>query len=135
MLDQRLYDEMVAEGYDDLTPAQFAVFRNLSIDGARPSALADDMQITKQSVNDPLGHVERRGYLVREADPADNRSRLIRLTARGRELEAAVFAAAARAEQQAAELIGADRMRELRQTLFDLVALLDADQKRQRVAP
>lgn len=111
------------------------MFRNPSIDGARPSALADDMQITKQSVNDLLGHVERRGYLVREADPADNRSPLIRLTTRGRELEAAVFAAAARAEQEAAELIGADRMRELRQTLFDLVALLDEDQKRQRVAP
>jgi DNA-binding MarR family transcriptional regulator len=93
----------------------------------RPSELADEMQITKQSVNDLLGHLEQRGYLVREPDPVDSRSRRIRLTDLGRELEDAVWSAAASAERTAATLIGEDRVQELRRTLADLVAVLGLD--------
>ena len=45
--------------------------------------LADQVGITKQSVNDLLGHLEGHGYLVRVPDPADGRARVIRLTAKG----------------------------------------------------
>jgi DNA-binding MarR family transcriptional regulator len=114
----------VAAGYDDLNPAHAAVFRNPSVEGMRPGELADEMQITKQSVNELLGHLERRGYLVREPDPVDSRSRRIRLTDRGHELETVVERAAAGAEAKAAELIGADRVDELRSTLAELVTLL-----------
>lgn len=121
---RRIHDEVVAAGFDDLNPAHVAVFRSRTLDGMRPGELADDMQITKQSVNEILGHLERRGYVVREPDPIDNRGRRIRLTERGREVEAAAWAAAEQAEQRAAELIGEERMRELRRSLSDLVALL-----------
>jgi DNA-binding MarR family transcriptional regulator len=130
---REIHDRAIAAGYDDLSPAQANVFRNPSIDGMRPRDLADGMEITKQSVNELLGHLERLGYLTREPDPDDSRSRRIRLTARGQALEDVVRDAAADAERAAASLIGADRMRELRQTLVDLVDLLD--QKVQRVAP
>jgi DNA-binding MarR family transcriptional regulator len=116
--------DVVAAGYDDLNPGHVALFRYPTLEGRRPSDLADDMQITKQSVNELLGHLERGGYLVREPDPADNRSRRVRLTDRGRELEATVWAAAARAERTAAAVLGKDRMQELRLALSDLVQLL-----------
>ena len=119
-----IHAAVVAAGYDDLNPAHVAVFRNPSVEGRRPRELADEMQITKQSVNELLGHLERRGYLGREPDPTDSRSRRIRLTDEGRKLEAVVGQAAAAAERKAADLIGDDRMDQLRSTLADLVTLL-----------
>jgi DNA-binding MarR family transcriptional regulator len=120
-----IHAAVVAAGYDDLNPAHVAVFRNPSVEGMRPSELADEMQITKQSVNQLLGHLERRGYLGREPDPADSRGRRIRLTDQGHKLEAVVTQAAADAERKAADLIGDDRIADLRHTLADLVARLD----------
>jgi DNA-binding MarR family transcriptional regulator len=119
-----IHAAVVAAGYDDLNPAHVGVFRNPSVDGMRPRELADEMQITKQSVNELLGHLERRGYLVRDLDPADSRSRRIRLTEQGRKLEGVVSQAAADAERKAADLIGDDRMATLRTTLAELATLL-----------
>jgi len=121
---REIHADVLAAGYDDLNPAHVAVFRNPSPDGMRPSELADEMQITKQSVNGLLGHLERQGYLVREPDPADSRSRRIHLTDLGRDVERVTWKAAARAERRAAELLGEDRLEDLRQTLADLVALI-----------
>lgn len=121
---QQIHAAVVAAGYEDLNPAHVLLFRNPSLDGMRPGDLAEQMQITKQSVNELLGHLERRGYLVRERDPTDSRGRRIRLTARGLEVENLVWRAAEQAERDAAALIGEDRMQELRRTLDDLVARL-----------
>ena len=60
---------MAEAGYDDLTPAQVGVFRYPGPDGYRPSEIATNLEVTKQSVNDLLGEVERKGYVTREADP------------------------------------------------------------------
>lgn len=115
---------VVAAGFDDLNAAHVALFRYPTLDGRRPSDLAEEMQITRQSVNELLGHLERHGYLVRDTDPSDNRSRRIRLTERGRAVEDATFVAAARAERDAAKLVGDDRIEELRRTLTDLISAL-----------
>jgi len=42
--------------------------------------LADQLQITKQSVNDLLRHLEQHGYITRQHDPTDGRARIVRLT-------------------------------------------------------
>jgi DNA-binding MarR family transcriptional regulator len=44
----------------------------------------------------------RAGYLIREPDPRNSRRRRIRLTAKGRQLEAVMWAAARQAEENAA---------------------------------
>ncbi|HUP72452.1 MAG TPA: MarR family transcriptional regulator [Acidimicrobiales bacterium] len=121
---REIHAEVVAAGFHDLNPAHVAIFRNPTPDGMRPSELADEMQITKQSVNELLGHLERQGYLVRDPDPSDSRSRRIRLTDLGRRVEDVTWRAAGRAERTAAQLLGEDRVQELRRTLADLVALL-----------
>ncbi len=121
---RQIHAQVLAAGYDDLNPAHVALFRYPTPDGMRPSALAEEMQITKQSVNDLLGHLERQGYLVREPDPTDNRSRRIRLTDRGHEVEELVWRAAESAEGTVGELLGEDRFQELHRALVDLVALL-----------
>lgn len=121
---QRIYAEVTAAGFTDVKPAHVAVFRNPSPDGQSPHELAGQLNITKQSVNELLGHLEQHGYLIREPDPRDSRRRRIRLTAKGRQLEAIMWAAARRAEENAADLVGKERLAEFRRTLTDLVALL-----------
>jgi DNA-binding MarR family transcriptional regulator len=121
---QQIQIQVVAAGFDDLNPAHIGVFRNPGIEGRRPGELAAEMQITKQSVNELLGHLERRGYLTREVDPADSRSRLIRMTERGRALSAVIIRAAEQAEVTAGGLIGEDRMAEVVGALTELVEQL-----------
>ena len=95
----QVYAHVVAAGYEDLSRAQIAIFRYPTPDGLRPSQLADQLQITKQSVNDLLGEMEERGYLLRAPDPSDGRARVIRRTAKGRQLEAIVYDDAQSAER------------------------------------
>jgi DNA-binding MarR family transcriptional regulator len=121
--------QVVAAGFTDLKPAHVTVFRYPTLEGMRPSELADEMQITKQSVNELLGHLEARGYLVRERDPADSRSRRIRLTDRGHQLDQLVAVMAANADQSAAELLGQERFQEFRRSLADLVARITTSEE------
>jgi DNA-binding MarR family transcriptional regulator len=121
---REIYADVLAAGFDDLNPAHVSVFRYPTLEGTRPSDLADEMQITKQSVNELLGHLERRGYLVREPDASDSRSKRIRLTERGERVEAITWDAAARSERSVAELIGERRLQELRRSLGDIAAQL-----------
>ena len=128
---RRIAAGVVDAGYDDLSLAHIGVFRSGTIEGRRPIELAEDMQVTKQSVNELLGHLERCGYLVREPDPSDSRARVIRLTARGRQLERTVAANAKAAEDEIAELLGRRRFGELRDALRDLLELVGRPQESQ----
>ncbi len=116
------YAQVAEVGYDDLQPAHLQVFRTPGPAGAHPSELAARMQISKQSVNDLLGHLEQRGYLTREPDPADGRGRVVTLTEKGRGLEQAVERAAQDVEARIGELLGPERFGDLRATLQALTA-------------
>jgi len=119
-----IYSGVFEAGYDDLNPAHVALFRHPSFDGLRPTELAAQLQITKQSVNDLLGHLEARGYVVRKADPADGRARVVRLTAKGRRLETTINAEAKHAEQRLAEMLGPRPFAQLRDTLEQLSSIV-----------
>ena len=111
-------DEAVkAAGYVDITGAHVSLFRHPTLDGMRPTDLADEVQLSKQAVNDLLGDLEQQGYIRREVDPADRRSRLIRLTPRGMKLEDTVRLAARDAERQLERELGRERFRSFREAL------------------
>jgi DNA-binding MarR family transcriptional regulator len=113
----QLYSGVVAAGFDDLNTAHVGLWRYPGLEGARPSQLADRAGITKQSVNDLLGHLERHGYLLRVADSADGRARVIRLTSKGRRLEETIYAEAGAAELRIAEILGPRRFAQLHSSL------------------
>ena len=117
---ERIFDGVVAAGYDDLNPAHIGLFRYPTLDGLHPTELADQLQITKQSINDLLRHLEQNGYLIRKVDPADGRARIIRLTAQGRRLERIINGQAQAAEQQIAEMVGSNSFTLLRNGLEEL---------------
>lgn len=113
-----IYRGVQAEGFDDLTAAHMAMFRYESIDGRRPTELAGQMQVTKQSVNGLLRHLERRRYIELRPDPADGRARRIRLTARGKRLDATVRTQARETERKLQKGIGRERFNIFRETLI-----------------
>src|SRR5579862_4989497 len=113
----QLYAGVVAAGYDDLNAAHVALWRYPGLEGLRPSQLADRAGITKQSVNDLLGHLERNGYLLRVSESGDGRARVIRLTSKGKGLEQTIYAAAAAAQQRIAEILGPRRFAQLHSSL------------------
>ena len=121
---EQIFSAVLAAGYDDLSRAHIGAFRYPTLDRRRPTELAEQLQITKQSVNDLLAHLEHSGYVTREPDPTDGRARIIRLTAKGRRLEKTINAAAQAAELEVAELLGPREFSHLRHALEDLVAKL-----------
>lgn len=121
---EQMYAGVVAAGYEDLNAAHVELWRHPGLDGLRPSQLADHVGITKQSVNDLLGHLERHGYLTRVPDPADGRARVIRLTAKGRRLQETIHGEARAAQLQIAEILGPRRFAQLHGSLEVLTELL-----------
>ena len=119
-------DEAVkAAGYVDLNSSHVSLFRHPTLDGMRPTDLAGEMQLSKQAVNDLLRDLERQGYIRRDVDPADRRSRLIRLTAKGMKLEDTVRLAAQDAERQLERELGRDRFRSFREALVEAARILN----------
>ena len=113
----QMYTGVVAAGYKDLNAAHVGLWRYPGLDGMRPSQLADQRGITKQSVNDLLGHLERHGYLVRVPDTADGRARVIRLTPKGQRLGKTIYDEALKSEMRIAETLGPRRFEQLHSSL------------------
>ena len=120
----QLYWGVDAAGYDDLNAAHVGLWRYPGLEGLRPSQLADRVGITKQSVNDLLGHLEAHGYLLRVPDPADRRARVIRLTSKGQRLEQTIYAEAGAAQERIAQILGPRRFAQLHSSLEQLTQQL-----------
>src|SRR5512142_1549633 len=80
-------DRMLAglheRGFTDLVAAHLDVFQYPGPENQRPLQLATQTRMTKQALNYLLGQLEQLGYLVREPDKDDQRSKRIHLTRRG----------------------------------------------------
>jgi DNA-binding MarR family transcriptional regulator len=98
-------------------------------EGARVTTLAGIARITKQSMSVLVAEVEAAGYVERVPDPDDARATRVRLTARGRAYGRAVRAFARSMEAEWGELIGVERMAELRATLELLRTKLTAPER------
>ena len=81
--EERIMEALAAAGFDDLTVTQARVFARLGPDGTRVGDLALQAQVTKQTATALVDQLERRGYVVRVADPGDQRARLVRFAPRG----------------------------------------------------
>ena len=109
-----------AEGFDDFDASYLTVFRYPSPQGERPSELAARRRVSKQALNHLLGQLEQRGYLERDADPEDGRSKRINLTTRGLEAISVIRQAVTEMENRWAEQLGPERFNQLRALLEEL---------------
>jgi DNA-binding MarR family transcriptional regulator len=76
--------------FSDVRPAHYVVFQVLSKTGDRLTELAAKANITKQSMQYLVDHLEAAGYLRKTPDPADNRAQIIHATDRAQRLRDAM---------------------------------------------
>ena len=126
-LNQKIEAGLIAAGYNDLRPAHFEVFRHMAPAGSRSTELADRAQITKQSIGYLVDYLESRGYVRRVPDPDDRRAKIVQLTDRGREVNETAAGIIRQVEVEWAELLGGDRMVNLRETLEMLIRLQEIE--------
>jgi DNA-binding MarR family transcriptional regulator len=118
----RILAGLHAGGFEDLVPAHLSVLRYPGPQGRRPSDLATDAGITKQATNYLLGELERLGYLAREDDPEDRRSKRIGLTARGEAAARNIRETVRRVETEMERELGGEDFARLRELLVALNA-------------
>ena len=85
--------------------------------GTTVSTLAERAEMTKQAMGELVAYLEERGYVDRVPDPSDRRAKLVRPTAKGREVYAIVRELVPEIEQRLVETLGATRSRQLRRDL------------------
>lgn len=122
----RLHEALAAAGYPDVLPTHGNnLFRHLRREGSRITEIADQAQLTKQYIGNLADYLEERGYVERIPDPQDGRAKLVRLTAKGRDVERVAEEALQRLEDELAARLGVTRMETLRALLEDLDAALE----------
>jgi DNA-binding MarR family transcriptional regulator len=84
--DTVLREELESLGWPRLSPAQSLVFAFLDPGGTPPAELARRLGTTRQAQQDLVAGLVRLGLLEAVDDPDRRRGRLVRLTARGRDL-------------------------------------------------
>jgi DNA-binding MarR family transcriptional regulator len=112
-------------GFDDVLPAHLGVFQYPGPDGLRPGVLAVRTKASKQAMNHLLHQLECGGYIRRESHPDDRRTRVVRLTERGRAAAQVIHETTARLDRQWAEALGEAVYEDMARALVKLEALFD----------
>jgi DNA-binding MarR family transcriptional regulator len=128
-LADRLYADLAANGFPEIRPAHSAVFRHISPDGSRLTDMAEQAELTKQSMAYLVGYLEEHGYVTLHPDPDDGRAKLVRLTRRGQAFIAALLKASAAVEDDLAAALGATKLKQLRDLLEQADAALTPAQE------
>lgn len=117
---ERMLERLHAQGFADFDASYLVVAQYPGPQGQRPADLAGRLRISKQALNHLLGQLERRGYLTREPDAEDGRSKRIRLTARGTRAALVIREAVTEMEDAWAQQLGPRRFAQLRTLLQEL---------------
>jgi DNA-binding MarR family transcriptional regulator len=117
-----IHQRLIERGHPEVRPPHGNVFQFLDDPGTRVSVLAERAAITKQSMAELVAHLERHGYVERVPDPSDRRAKLVRATARGKQVYAIAREVVAELEATWTRRLGKTRMRELRAILEDINA-------------
>jgi DNA-binding MarR family transcriptional regulator len=117
-------DRMLAglheRGHTDLVAAHLNVLQYPGPDNQRPSELATRSRMTKQALNYLLGQLEQFGYLTREGDDSDQRSKRIHLTPRGHAAIKAIREIVLEVEAEWKRQLGPRQFTQLRDLLMQL---------------
>jgi DNA-binding MarR family transcriptional regulator len=123
ILVDELHEGLAEAGYPDIRPAHGNVFGYIRKEGSRLTELAEQAQLTKQTMGYLVDYLEERGYVERKPDPDDKRAKIVCLTDEGREAVRTAWKIMGRIEARWAELLGEKRMQQLRELLQELNAL------------
>ena len=123
----RMLEGLHQAGFGDLVAAHLTVLQYPGPENRRPSDLAAETNMSKQAMNYLLGQMEQLGYLTRENDADDQRSRRIRLTGRGHAAARTMREVVGEVEREWAHEVGATRFEQLRELLTAIQPALRSD--------
>jgi DNA-binding MarR family transcriptional regulator len=106
--------------FPGLRARHYRLLSRLPGDGARSSHLALASGLSKQALAQTLVPLQEGGYVEVVPDPLDRRARVLRLTDRGREVNAAVRERLAAVEAEWAALVGPERYATARAVLAEV---------------
>jgi DNA-binding MarR family transcriptional regulator len=118
-----MLERLHEEGFTDIDRSYLIVVQYPGPQGQRPSDLAARLRISKQALNHLLGQLEHLGYLQRQPDPDDKRSKRVALTPRGTKAATTIRKAVAEMEETWTQQLGPKRFNQLRSLLRDLAEL------------
>ncbi len=120
-------DRMLAglheRGFTDVVAAHLDVFQYPGPENQRPLELANQARMTKQALNYLLGQLQQLGYLTRETDQDDQRSKRIRLTPKGHAAIKAIREIVQEVEGEWEQQMGRAQFQQLRALLTQLHAI------------
>jgi DNA-binding MarR family transcriptional regulator len=119
-MNEELIGMLAARGHPEVRYAHGSVFQFLDDAGTRVSVLAERAQVTKQAMAQLVAHLEEHGYVERVPDPGDRRAKLVRTTARGRDVFSVVREFLAEVDARLAARLGEAKVRRLRALLQEL---------------
>src|SRR5436305_14482582 len=117
---ERMLAGLHERGFTDLVAAHVDVWRYPGPENQRPMDLAIQTRMTKQALNYLLGQLEQLGYLTRETDSNDQRSKRIRLTPKGRAATKAIYEIVQDVETEWEQQLGPRKFGQLRRLLTEL---------------
>jgi DNA-binding MarR family transcriptional regulator len=117
---RRMLERLHERGFADFDAAHLIVFQYPGPQGMRPSELAARLRMSKQALNYLLGQLESLGYLKRQPDPSDLRSKRVILTKRGASAIDVIREAVGEMEATWAQQLGRRRFAQLRSLLLDV---------------
>jgi DNA-binding MarR family transcriptional regulator len=113
----------------ELSVASFGVlnhFVRLNVEGESPARLARAFQVTKGAMTYTLQQLEGLGYVTLEADPADARAKIVRMTKKGRKARDTAAAKVNPGMLAMLEAIGAEEFAQALPFLIKVRQVLDA---------
>lgn len=113
---------LAEQGHPDMRPAHGFAMQAVGVGGVSASELGRRLGVSKQAAGKTIDRLETLGYVARQPDPSDARSKLVVLTDRGIDSlrRSAEIFDQLRADW--ASVIGPDRMRELEDDLSAVTA-------------
>ena len=123
-MSDELHARLAQAGHGEVRPAHGNVLQFLDDEGTRVSVLAERAHMTKQSMAQLVAHLEAHGYVERVPDAGDGRAKLVRATARGREVFAIARDVVADVDARLNARLGEAKVRRLRALLEELGAAL-----------
>jgi DNA-binding MarR family transcriptional regulator len=120
---ERMVAGLHERGFTDLVAAHVEVWRYPGPENQRPSELAAQTRMTKQALNYLLGQLEELGYLTRETDSGDQRSKRVHLTPRGHAASRAIYEIVQEVETEWEQQLGPRKFGQLRRLLTQLNAI------------
>ncbi len=108
-------------GFTDIREAHNTVFGLVPAEGIRLTDLATRAGVSKQAMSELVDDLVEKSYFVKAPDPTDGRAKIISWSERAWEVNVHAQAYFDRVEAELADLVGAEGVRQLRETLESIV--------------